>query len=370
MPLNEESYRDPIRIRVAERDGLYYTEVSGGESNIPPFYSDASASEIRNFVSEYRRRLHQARRSLGDANPDCTIANASRFFQEVHTVARHLFFMICRERARELTSLFEQRHALLADADPEATPYIVELEHPAAVFFPLEIFPLADIRVEHAATTVPELLKQARCFVGMSAIIRRVRWTGKSEGADPDVEDEDADPEIDQDRTLSGRPLSVKVFYDASLEGARSEVQFFMRIPRHIAVKGPWPAQYGVGDRVRGAVTRIASIFKSQSAQQQDGHGIAAQTVARHMRDPTLCFDGQRGGPVDQVQHFCCHCGPSTAHPGSQRLRVRGNGGNELRLENDDTSSRAVDFAEAACRWFDAAYIPERLRDGRRRRAR
>src|SRR5580704_1507220 len=166
----------PIRIKATIENGLYRIKVTGGEASFPPFSSNAAATEISNFREEYQRRIHQARRLLGDANPHCEVRSASNFFCDLHALGRNLFFMIAASRAAELTDLFQKQNKFDEIADPESAPMMIELETPESVFLPIEIFPLKNTHTQNPVDKQEQLRKQARCFLGMSAIVRRLPW--------------------------------------------------------------------------------------------------------------------------------------------------------------------------------------------------
>jgi CHAT domain len=326
----------PIRIIVGIEKGLYRIEVIAGANSIPPFDSAAPAEDISNFRQEYRTQLHQARQELGDANPYCEIAGASRGLRRLHALGSQFLFKVAPHKAAELTGLFEARKNLEAILDPASAPLSIVLDAPPSVFFPIEILPLKDTRPQEIVRGWKGLRDQAGCFVGMSAIVRRLALPPPD-----DASDHGPDPSgrgsgyVDQDKKLSAYPMPVKVFYNATLKGANDEIEFFRRHSDKFLLEGPWPE-----DRYRDQMQRVGRSFMRMIGSVRDRgdnrYKSTATIVAQHMRNPSLGFNGRERAVFDQIQHFSCHCQPSEAHPGSYVLRLCSKRGGERNVETTE----------------------------------
>jgi hypothetical protein len=125
----------------------------------------------------------------------------------------------------------------------------------------------------------------------MFAIIRRTGRSGTT---------------LDSRLSASGR-LPIKVFYDASLSGAKDEIAFFQTLVTQVSLEGPWP----------------------DAAQAQN---CTSASFAAMLLNPDQNFDGTSKSERDQILHFSCHCVTDETDPNRYRLRLRAATGESVDL--------------------------------------
>ena len=146
--------------------------------------------------------------------------------------------------------------------------------------FPFELLPVFDTGDLPKRIHVGNLEAVLRRFLGFVAAVRRI----------PRSKDGLAQP-----RPLPMRPkLSVALFQNTTLDGAKTERSFFERRDGDIDLDGPWPTE---------AVTKEAAI----------------QAVTDSLFDPELTA----------IQHFVCHC-TTDAGGANHRLILAGDDGKDL----------------------------------------
>jgi len=138
-----------------------------------------------------------------------------------------------------------------------------------AIGFPFELLPFLNPVEPPAINDYGGLAKAMRAFLGFSAIVHRKRF------GDP--------PHLQLKPAIGESPakLPIKLFYHADLAGAVDEANFLLR-RTDLWVDGPWPVEADIerGDRF----------------------------VAHHIVNPATLLCGEERTPVDQIQHFSCHC--------------------------------------------------------------
>src|SRR5262249_5092563 len=143
-------------------------------------------------------------------------------------------------------------------------------------------------------------------------------------------------PTMDQNNTLLSRPLPLKMFSHASLPGAAEELRFFKRKADVFRVEGPWPPVENGVARFVASIGRVVNWLTPGAKGDRGVQETPARTIARHMRNPGLGFDGRTRAVPDQIQHFSCHCHSSRKHRGSYILTMRGDGGSVKTVEMTD----------------------------------
>ncbi len=130
---------------------------------------------------------------------------------------------------------------------------------------PWEMLPLFDWRIRPEASTLGTLITISRAFAGFGALIER-RRPGAAE----------SDPVLD---TVDG--FTVRMFYNANLDGAVDEVAFLRSRAPRVRVEGPYP---------------------------DVGLEPGAPDMGQQLRDPTLAMAGDGRVPADRMVHVSCHC--------------------------------------------------------------
>ena len=136
-------------------------------------------------------------------------------------------------------------------------------------FIPLDFLPLFELAEWPITDDQATLEAAARRFPGFSAIIRR----------------EFRNISVSQDLVLQNDPkLPVRCFVYRGLRGVDAEIGFFKRNESYIDVDGPWP----VGKLPGREFAKAMADYLQYAADQR--------------------FDGEMRTPIDQIQHFICHC--------------------------------------------------------------
>jgi hypothetical protein len=167
--------------------------------------------------------------------------------------------------------------AAVQGLDIHADPPLISIDAPVGFFPPIELLPLlADGHPKHARS----LQEAVAGFVAFGAVVRR-----------------SVPAEIDGDLVLRNADgLPIALFWDANLEGARAEAQFFADLEPVVRTRLRWPA----GD--------VAA----------DG---AADELTGHLVRPAV-----QGKVLDQIHHFACHCDSLPDNPADWELRFRADG--------------------------------------------
>jgi hypothetical protein len=166
---------------------------------------------------------------------------------------------------------FEASAADGVNAPDGSLPIVRIVAPPDDVFantFPFELLPFLNSKELPGVEDVSGLAEVMGAFLGFSAIVDRACF--------------EKPPELKLVSAGNAGPakLPIKLFVHAALPGALDEAAYLRR-RRDLIVDGPWPTE----DVVDGPVF-----------------------VARHISNPCSLLCGDRREPVDQVQHFSCHC--------------------------------------------------------------
>jgi hypothetical protein len=176
--------------------------------------------------------------------------------------------------------------------------------------FPFEILPFLRTRKLPTIDNYTSLAEAVGAFLGFTAIVDRASFHKP-----PDLELAAAKDELPQ-------KLPIKLFLHAKLPGARDEAIFLQRL-RELAVDGPWPL-----------------------ADVADGREFVAARIA----DPSLLLDGgEPRAPVDQIQHFSCHCETQTG-TANHYFSLQGEQGAAVHINLSDLPALAYLYRrETAC---------------------
>jgi len=170
--------------------------------------------------------------------------------------------------------------------------------------------PLEFLRIRHELRPTKiegkdSLIATAREFVGFSAIVKRnLLGTSVFDECVPIIE--------------NNPRLPLKFFWDSGLDGAKSEWDFFKKYSAVFDVDGPWPD----------------CELSSEEANR---------TVAKHLWDPQLKFDGTTRACQDEILHFACHFYVEQI---SENSFFRfGSGGSTARATIADIDSQLIELA-------------------------
>lgn len=244
------------------RDGrsVKLTDADGGESTIPCRLTDTEASEYRKFL---KRSLDQVKDLVRGQN--LTLENASQALGKLNERGLTLVWQIFGESSEQVVNIFQKSFpAWRAEGAPAVMSVTAELSR----FIPIEFLPLFELSEWPIVDDLATLEAAARRFPGFSVIVRR----------------EFPNTSISQDIVIKNEPkLPLKCFVNRSLRGSETEVNFFKSNESYIDIDGPWP------------MSKLSSSEFSKS-------------IASYLRYADERFDGQPRAPIDQIQHFICHC--------------------------------------------------------------
>jgi hypothetical protein len=160
-------------------------------------------------------------------------------------------------------------------------------EAPLGAMFPVELLPLFDYSSRWQVSDAASLADAARCLLGFGTVISRVI----------------RDSPYRSSRSFAGDCLRIRMFQDASLRGAKKEVEYFNEMIQ-LAVDGPWPETLQEDEDLRGVVARTTL----DSAYQLDGtidvnrwvhfvhFACHSRTITPPASDYQLSFQGSHGG--------------------------------------------------------------------------
>jgi hypothetical protein len=163
---------------------------------------------------------------------------------------------------RKLCNLLE---AVIPRPRIDGQPPIIEISGDTLLLFPFELLPLLETRFPPRIGTEDELYEAAGAFLGFAAVVRRIPPAGY-------------EPPL----PLTGSPLTVALFRDETIRGAKLEELFFANDQR-VKLQTTWPLP------------------------QTDAAHAAALLCGR-LVDPMAQLEGAPPTAADQVQHFACHC--------------------------------------------------------------
>jgi hypothetical protein len=246
--------------------------------------------------------------------------------------------MLAGNEFAKLSNLFiDQLRPTAAIEPPEGLAPIVEIDAPG-MFLPLEVLPLLGTNWPPLSTplTREELIRRARLFVGMSAIVRRV----------PRVEGG-----LDQNSILTSLPhLPLKVFYHSELAGAGKELEFFRKNAARVQLDGPWPIDKPRTSTLRrtfDGLRRVATFINGPSAtaglteDESANQRKFVNDITKFLMNPQKTFSDQEREPPDQIHHFCCHC-VRTAESGDYALVLKSTRGQETRVRIGEIQASLV----------------------------
>jgi len=226
-------------------------------------------------LAEYYERYHQALESFKfELQSDSLIQDLGALtnaFKALFKTGKVLFERLFEDGTREILN-YLRNYIILASASKHLPSSEVGVIKVIAENF-IDIIPiecLVIIGSEPEVRCLPDVARATSGILGFSFIINRVI---KSE-------------RLSQKRELNNVPqLPLKYFYDKSLTGTNTELEFFGRNKRHFYLDGPWPEEYAestVKDLVR-------YLFRPDI-----GFGQTDKTDTEER-------------PRDEVHHLSCH---------------------------------------------------------------
>ncbi len=253
-----------LRIELA-KDGkaLVMTDVKGTVHVIPCKMADT-------YASSYRKDMKGGLDQLKDCvrKESLSVKDALAALGKLNQCGLTLVWRIFGEHCNKVEGIFQEcfrgwRH--------QEDPAVITVAAEVSRFVPLEFLPLFDLSDWPERGDRETLEVNARRFPGFSAIIRR----------------EFPNLRVSQDLLLENDPkLPLKCFYYRGLSGADPEIGFFEKnagAQGCLDFDGPWPER---------------ELHPKEFSK----------SLARHLRYADRRFDGKYHAPMDQIQHFVCHC--------------------------------------------------------------
>jgi hypothetical protein len=224
------------------------------------------ADIVRNQCAKLGGVLAEATRRIRDQRDRVDPAEAGRLIGEIASAGRIFLGYVLREPRDDFHKLshFLQRACpawRIRNAQVPLVHVIADADH----YFPWELLPLFAPLATAEARDQLELEQASLAFPGFATVLER----------------HDPDHAVNTTFLDGWDRLSVRLVYDASLPGARTEVGFFRGKGHLFRLKGPYP---------------------------RDITDDKAPTLAQQLCDPALGIDGARTGFPDQIVHFACHC--------------------------------------------------------------
>lgn len=243
------------------KDGRSLKVTDAAENEYPPIPYDFNTKNITERRRDLKRTLKNIKNSLG-RNP--TLEDAGAALDVLNRKGLSWMTQIFGGEHNKVVNVFQQSfRSWKAASDPLVITVAAELGE----FIPFEFLPLFELSEWPLDCDLPTFAEAIRRFPAFSAIIRR-EFTIK----------------VDQDLELHNESrLPLKYFVERSLPGAAAEAGFFEANKSHIDVDGPWPME-----EVK------ARAF--------------SKAMADYLRFANPKFDGENRTPIDQIQHFSCHC--------------------------------------------------------------
>jgi hypothetical protein len=171
---------------------------------------------------------------------------------------------------------------------PILSPGIVEVRTRADYGIPFDMLPLFDLaKPDSNVRNMEDLALLAGGLLGFSAVVNRQIGV----------------PPPDSPILENSPKLPVKMFWFATLTGARRQEEFFRKQSANIELDGPWPTADEPG-------------WTPDSTKP-------GEELALHLWSSDKHFDGSIRKPPDQILHFCCHCDALVDSPSEYRLRLR-----------------------------------------------
>jgi hypothetical protein len=245
----------------ADGNSMLLTDAGEKEYLIPCRLSDRDAGEYRKALKAGLDTLKNSLRGSSLRVIDAAIA-----LDGLNRRGLSVVWQIFGDQLERVTEIFQQSYpAWRSETEPAVMTVAAELSR----FVPFELLPLFELSEWPVSDDLPTLEAAARRFPGFSTIVRRVFL----------------DLDVSQDLVLQNEPkLPLKCFVYRKLGGADAEIDFFKDNASYIDMdSGPWPA----------ARMKRADFSRS---------------LARYLRHADQSLDGQARLPMDQIQHFACHC--------------------------------------------------------------
>lgn len=250
-----------LRIEFA-RDGGSITmlDTEDKEHTFPCRLDDRCADEYRKIL---KKILDQVKDLVRKQN--LTVEDASSAFDVLNQKGLTLLWQIFGDKREQVVGVFGD---CFKEWCTETEPAVITVAAELSRFIPIELLPLFQLSIWPLSDDLSTLEEGARRFPGFSAIIRR----------------EFPNIRVSQDLVLQNEPkLPLKCFVHRGLHGVEAEMGFFKNNQEHIDVDGPWP----VGKMPRREFSKA---------------------LANYLQYADQTFDGQDRSPIDQIQHFICHC--------------------------------------------------------------
>jgi len=277
-----------IRIKIRREDERCRIDLSSDDGSLG-IVSEYTWQQIAESRGEVAEGLRDARDEIEVAGGTLDASAAGAFLDVVQRLGDKLLWRLFGRELPQVSEIFERSFARVLAAPPGSRPdAVVEIDSVDDRVVLFEILPLVE-RGDFAVRELPDLIRQARRFIGMSAIVRRVGRTKQ-----------DLNPAL-----VNSPHLSMKMFYDAQFDGSRDEVEFFLSHKGRIQLDGPWPhAQF-----INRALSDSAVVDRLADLLLQPWQGL----------------NGKKREPPDQIQHFSCHCDTSSMRTSDHFLHLQSN---------------------------------------------
>jgi hypothetical protein len=275
-----------IRVKIRREDEHCRIDLSSEDEPTLSVVSAYTWQQIAESRREVAEGLKDARDSIEEAGGTLDASAAAEFLTLVARLGDRLLWRLFGTELQKVAKMFERAFArVLAAPLGSHLDGVVEVDSVDDRLVLFEVLPLVasdDIVVNELS----DLVMQARRFVGMSAIVRRVARVKQ-----------DMNPAL-----LNSPHLSMKMFYNAQFDGSREEAEFFLSQKDHIHLDGPWPHNRFINRSLR-------------DADVVDG-------LVDSLLQPWRALNGRRRKPPDQIQHFSCHCDTSSERTSEHFLHL------------------------------------------------
>ena len=255
------------RLRIELEDNGTSMHVRGADDDQDHCFecnvTDRAAAQYRDLLkvglAEMKERV---------SGEDLTIADAETALKKFSQRGVTILWEIFGSRLKDVSQLFRDCVPnWRSPSDPVNITVVAKLSQ----FVPLELLPIfSQTPWSPILGDQVSLIDNARRFPGFCAVIKREFPKAK----------------VCQDLVLKNEPrLPLRCFVNQDLPAAAAaEFGFFKRNEAHIDVDGPWPPLFGL------------------TPEQ------FTNALANHLQFADQNFDGGPRSPIDQIQHFICHC--------------------------------------------------------------